>query len=606
MKNLQIAFFCTIFLSSFAQNRYDRNHFEAYPDFIEAITVFYQSDEDFFNLYFEFEKRYEGIYAVELNRNTYEESRRILIWDSVKKKYALNKNDELYHRANERAKYYRYWDAYINPLFGYKTYFDDVINLYEGIELDKMSPDELESLARAYSTSARKEFENLNPNSYYTKYDSTFNKNSISPSNVEKYNKKSLKSIDIYNNIIKYHPEHQTYVGSVRTKRSNDVIDYWLNSMIHQQQKEAENFLTMADYDSTIINFAKNYLNSCPLNSILFTYGDNDTYPLIYIQQKEGFRKDITIINISLLALGKYIYYISELSPEKEKLKLSLNTNSYKLNNNNIIIVKDILEDYDLSALFNESNKNNFLKNPYLEIKSSNFLINSGSNKIKFSYDEHYIYKENLIMLDIISSNWSERPICFTLFCTVNKMVKSMNNNLYVKGIVYELKQESHEENEPKIIFSETINLLKEKLKTTEHNSSYIDKSEYNLIHNAYYYFFKYAKKNNLLDNSEIKNLIELNFSDPKLCIGDLNLFNLSIYKDLNEEEKFLESIQRYIDELKYKFEYIQKNKNKALLKYNKSNEEWEQELNSFYDFLSEYGENYSKILKSSFPSFFK
>jgi hypothetical protein len=175
---------------------------------------------------------------------------------------------------------------------------------------------------------------------------------------------------------------------------------------------------------------AKDYLNSCPPNAILFTFGDNDTYPLWYAQEVEGVRPDIRILNTSLLGIDWYVnqlrYKVNESAP------IDVIWSADQIRGVPYITFQpqgDQNRYYDLlDVMKNVIGK----QNPIATFPVRHFTVpvnaaavkqaglanaaDSVGSQIQLDIPEGkgYLSLDQLTMLNILAANNWKRPICFT------------------------------------------------------------------------------------------------------------------------------------------------------------------------------------------------
>jgi hypothetical protein len=212
-------------------------------------------------------------------------------------------------------------------------------------------------------------------------------------------------------------------------------------------------------------DMAYNYLESCEPNAILFTYADNDTFPLWYLQEVEGIRTDVRVVNLSYLQSDWYVKQAMQDINQAKAAPIHIDSEKIKKGVRDVIHYYDMQVDghVDLDTLMDimlSDNPNNQLqlstgkyanilptKNIQLKVDKNSVLRNkvvpkSWENNItdlmQWSYNKPYVSKAELSMLSIILNNNWERPIYFANMLGSDNFI-GLDKYLVNEGLVFRL-----------------------------------------------------------------------------------------------------------------------------------------------------------------------
>ncbi len=221
------------------------------------------------------------------------------------------------------------------------------------------------------------------------------------------------------------------------------------------------------------VDAAKNYLDSCAENAILFTGGDNDTFPLWYVQEVEGYRTDVRVVVLSYFNTDWYIEQMMRTAYLSEPLPFGLTLEHYQqggLNDYLPVVESPNLEGRAINArLYMDLVRQEHpgLKVPtsisaYNSVPSSTMFLNidttqfTASNELSIIPEETselYRYmtdrltwrikgrgleKKDLAIIDLIANNNWERPIYFNT-TSLRSISFDLNKHVVQEGLTYRL-----------------------------------------------------------------------------------------------------------------------------------------------------------------------
>lgn len=366
-----------------------------------------------------------------------------LFWDLTTKKYLPMQgfNDHLSDEESESKisdyltggnSSFNYYGYERCRYYGFNGWEMALIREY-GSQKDQLADTLLDGLSRAYSFYASgflwDQLRQLDTNEDPLRSPIGY-MDMPSPARVMKAKNYIDTALMLYKKLVAKNPAYRGVVGNAAMKLFNEQMHGFHTMSMAGDSIKAREYLNSITPDPIFLSMAKNYLAGLAPNAIVITYGDNDTYQLWYAQQALNYRKDVAVINNSLLGLPPYINLIKSqklvdfsLPSEKYGSKFFQYARHYAKSNSttNQLLSEflDGLQNQQMSQTDATTYEPLYYENNRLrmQVEMAKFQKTTPASKqtkdILVTLPE-FIFLSDIMILDIINTNLYKRPVYFT------------------------------------------------------------------------------------------------------------------------------------------------------------------------------------------------